>query len=332
MHLRFMTRLEEFGARPGVAVALLCAATILAGCGIVPEAAKTGEAVQLKLNVVPGTVVRYKTTNRQSIKNGAAGLDAKTELFDQVIEAETKFVGAEQGKLNYELKVTNLSTNATDPNTRGESNNLSILLKPVEFSGTVEPNGRSSLLRIEVGAPISTGPSLSTTVTSLQGSMLGFMGMMYPSKPIYVGDKWVSTFSLIKTFERLGYKFRKARNPLVTVTYRLEKIETVGGRKQAHISITAFGEPTFIVTDEATKRSGSARQKISARSKAVIDVETGLPIRIMSETTTASALPGAYFSKDVTAKIERTMFSVPKEAVEDSRPTIKFSPAEKTGN
>lgn len=151
------------------------------------------------------------------------------------------------------------------------------------------------------GVPQGSNPDLEDSVRSMVngvGSSLGIMGINYPSAAVKPGDTWTATFDMGKLMSgRMppGITATVANGQIPT-KYSLVSVDTAKGI--AVIKISMKGQPSMTVKLPAQKGTDGkeivvppmvVKLSVSSTGTAKIDLKTGMPIEITTESSSETS-------------------------------------------
>ncbi|MGE0001999.1 MAG: hypothetical protein AB7F50_11725 [Fimbriimonadaceae bacterium] len=151
------------------------------------------------------------------------------------------------------------------------------------------------------GVPQGSNPDLEDSVRSMVngvGSSLGIMGINYPATAVKPGDTWTATFDMGKLMSgRMppGITATVANGQIPT-KYSLVSVDTAKGI--AVIKITMNGQPSMTVKIPPQKKQDGTevamppmvvKLSVSSTGTAKIDLKTGMPIEITTESSSETS-------------------------------------------
>ncbi|MCC6402592.1 MAG: hypothetical protein IT207_01130 [Fimbriimonadaceae bacterium] len=168
------------------------------------------------------------------------------------------------------------------------------------------------------GIPQGSNPDLEDSVRSMVngvGSALGVLGINYPATSVKPGDTWTATFDMGKLMSGRMPPGISATvsNGQIPTKYTLVSLDPAKG--VAVIKVSMKGQPTMTVKLPAQKNSEGkevqvppmvVKLSVSSSGTATIDLKTGMPIEITTESTSETSgtkvMDGKQVSKSTTKR------------------------------
>jgi hypothetical protein len=151
------------------------------------------------------------------------------------------------------------------------------------------------------GKPTGENPDLSDPIRSMVngvGAAIGVLGVNYPGKAVKPGDTWTTEFDLGKLLQaRMPPGMNSSvQNGKVPTTYTLRSIDKA--KNTAVIEVSMKASPKMQIVFPETKDSDGKSVKmppmnmsldISSKGSFTIDLKTGIPLTMSTESTSSTS-------------------------------------------
>jgi|GEM_PF-3750979 hypothetical protein len=284
----------------------LVALLVLAGAGVAAYWYFFASGEQLRYNVKPGQVYTYKYAVNADGTIASQGMPTPVPLsISGTVVSRLKVLGVKpDGTFTANWRLVSVSSRATAmgikqqmPIDAGEAAKGGLTL-------TVKPNG-------EFAAPLASSANLGILgdVASAKtlGGVLG-LGASYPSHPVRVGRSWKGDpGSIAAALTRQGGV--KPQDLSVEQSYRLAKVEDMGGRKVATI------EGRTTITHKGGE-DGKGGAKVRALQRVRVFLDTGMPASGTSSGNVQVSAAGGQgdISLKLSGTLSRVAAAAPKKA------------------
>lgn len=152
-----------------------------------------------------------------------------------------------------------------------------------------------------LGKPIGENPDLSDPVRSMVngvGAAIGVLGVNYPGRSVRAGESWTTEFDLGKLLQaRMPPGMNSSvQNGKVPTTYTLRSIDQA--KNTAVIEVSMKAAPKMQIVFPETKGADGQTVKmppmnmsleISSKGSFVVDLKTGVPISMSTESSSSTA-------------------------------------------
>lgn len=253
-------------------------------------------SVSLRLNPGIGSRLNYETRVSTSIKGQQ---QTATQTLRQRMEVLKKTAAG------FRLRTTITSVDVTGSGPMaGAKGQMQKALLGKSWTADISATGRSS------NVSASGGSETQAMLAALQATDAGFMGILYPERPVRVGASWSGTLNLAKVFKSLpgGNMFQVKRGGTIPIKYTLSRLENFGGKSTAVVSFSMKGNTAF--TMNMPSKAGSTQPQdmtLSFGSNGIARIETltGLPTSVTSVANMDMNLGGVSVTQKMVSSVKR---------------------------
>lgn len=231
----------------------------------IPAWAVVQNALTIKLNVPAGTEVKRRMTIDQEIEFGGQNINAKISLDSLMVFGEK----GEKGQ-KVAMSYSNFKAESDQPG--------------IEEAMSAMANAKMDFEVGENAAILSAKAEgeAAAMASQLAASQSGLMGVLLPSNPVQVGDKW-STKVDPKAATPASAEMSVKAEPF-NVEHELIAMETLEGKAHAKIKVT-------FKSDSVTEMQGMEISNSTTSSSMVwVDVTTGLVTKSESTVNTSGSM------------------------------------------
>lgn len=151
-----------------------------------------------------------------------------------------------------------------------------------------------------LGKPAGENPDLSDPMRSMVngvGAAIGVFGINYPGKAVKIGDSWSSEFDLGKLLQaRIPPGVNTSvQNGKVPTTYTLKSVDPGKGVAVIEVSMKASPKMQIVFPEQKGADGKTVKMppmnmalEISSKGSVTVDLKTGLPISMTTESTSAT--------------------------------------------
>lgn len=236
------------------------------------------QTADLKLNLTPGSKFRYKTVVNTNMTGAGQPQNFTQSITQQVVVKSMSAKG-------YRVKTTILDATVTGTNAQMMKPTLQ-KLKGTTVEATFTKTGKTLDLT-------SSATGMSKAMMNSFGSMdVGFMGIMFPGRPVSVGQSWTTSLDIKKMLAQFpgAEMFKVTKGGKFPVRYTLMGIKSIGGKQIATIGTSMSGSTTLSMTMPKGK-GASGRQNMNMtmdlRSNGTSQVDAGTGV-LRASTSTAN--------------------------------------------
>lgn len=231
----------------------------------------------LKYNLKPGTEAKFRQESYMQMVAPMMSKDGKpveiNTRTDQLMKV-TKATGAA-----FTVETTILDSKVLGSGDK-EGMGTMVAGQMTQVKGT-----KTSANYTPLGKPTSAAGAAPSTDQMLNdfGRALGFQGLVFPGKPVKVGDSWNSVVSLDRAMGALAKTMGgSAKMDSIPVKTTFVKVEQAGNKKVGVFNIVMAGRPKMSATGG---KAGSLGMQLNINSKGEIKIDLASGLIINSNVT-----------------------------------------------